>query len=555
MVALLAVSGLALILIASTVIPLSTLTDTPTGHRSTFAGPAVNCTGRTGPPAIQISASPPNGTAPLTVQFSSNVTGGCAPYNVSWRLGEETYRTGPNISYTFQTAGVYDVVANATDSAGNWSTARTTVTVRANCTGHYGLPSISIRGSPNTGTAPLTVQFSANVTGGCPPYRVHWEFGDESEQSGFNTSYTYLSAGTFNVLATVRDAAGNTSQAQMTIVVTGGAGPLTVAVAAVPTTGSTPLAVTAWANVTGGNATSVSIRWAFGDGGTGTGSPVSHIYETVGTFTATATAQGTTTAIGTVKVTVLPASGPPASANLSLIPDPAYVNAPAQVAISVYSNGVSSPYRLSVCFGDGSPCVDGAPSWTGAQPLVFDHLFSTPGNDSVVGTLSNSSGDVLAGATVVVWVFAGPLLTVVATDSRSSGTAPFSSSFEANVSGGTPPYSIAWTFGDGSVGSSVSGEPVAHTYLTSGTFLPSVQVRDSGGHAVNRTVEAVSVSPSSALLPKTYHGVPTSDLLVGSAVGVLGGAIALLVWSRRRRRANRVRTEGERLVRKLEGTE
>ena len=78
----------------------------------------------------------------------------------------------------------------------------------------------------------------------------------------------------------------------------------------------------------------------------------------------------------------------------------------------------------------------------------------------------------------------GPL-DVVAGAHPTSGVAPAVINFYANASGGTPPYSYFWTFGNGGNG---TGATPTYVYDTPGTFYASVYVRDSTGLDVNATV-------------------------------------------------------------------
>src|SRR5260370_16743926 len=55
-------------------------------------------------------------------------------------------------------------------------------------------------------------------------------------------------------------------------------------------------------------------------------------------------------------------------------------------------------------------------------------------------------------------------------------------SFSAPVSGGTPPYTNLWTFGDSS--SSVFN-PTIHVYDTAGNFTVTFTVKDSSGGSAN----------------------------------------------------------------------
>jgi hypothetical protein len=50
--------------------------------------------------------------------------------------------------------------------------------------------------------------------------------------------------------------------------------------------------------------------------------------------------------------------------------------------------------------------------------------------------------------------------------------------FVLSPSGGVPPYTIAWNFGDGGAG---AGTPAAHVYMSTGTFAATATVTDSRG--------------------------------------------------------------------------
>jgi PKD repeat protein len=75
------------------------------------------------------------------------------------------------------------------------------------------LPSLrlSASASPTSGPAPLTVSFTASVSGGTPPYRFAWTFGDGGTSNLQNPSHTYTTAGSFTARVTVTDAAGRTA--------------------------------------------------------------------------------------------------------------------------------------------------------------------------------------------------------------------------------------------------------------------------------------------------------------------------------------------------------
>jgi PKD repeat protein len=73
-------------------------------------------------------------------------------------------------------------------------------------------------------------------------------------------------------------------------------------------------------------------------------------------------------------------------------------------------------------------------------------------------------------------------LTVSIIASPPSGNAPLSVNFRGNVSGGTPPYSYYWSFGDGATSSSANP---SHVYQSSGNYSVTLRVTDSQGNSQN----------------------------------------------------------------------
>src|SRR5215217_6810080 len=66
------------------------------------------------------------------------------------------------------------------------------------------------------------------------------------------------------------------------------------------------------------------------------------------------------------------------------------------------------------------------------------------------------------------------------TSSDTEGVAPATFDFEANVTGGTVPYTYSWDFGDGSVESD-DDESIDHTFDVAGTYNVDLTVTDSTG--------------------------------------------------------------------------
>ena len=82
-------------------------------------------------------------------------------------------------------------------------------------------PTVTANGTPASGTAPLTVAFTAlgaDVDGDTPAYS--WAFGDGGVSTLRNPNHTYVSAGSYTSLVTVTDGKGGMTQATVNVTVT-----------------------------------------------------------------------------------------------------------------------------------------------------------------------------------------------------------------------------------------------------------------------------------------------------------------------------------------------
>lgn len=91
----------------------------------------------------------------------------------------------------------------------------------------------------------------------------------------------------------------------------------------------------------------------------------------------------------------------------------------------------------------------------------------------------------------------------------ASGAAPLAVQFTSHVSGGTAPYSYAWKFGDGNVG---TNQNPLHTYTKAGGYSVALTVKDHAGHTMSASTRITANLP----------GV-TATLLNGSQVAKTSG--------------------------------
>lgn len=239
----------------------------------------------TAPAALRCmaTASPTSGYAPLTVQFSPNVSGGRAPYTYRWQFGDGYTSALANPTHTFQSAGTYSVMLTVTDA--DQRTAGSMVPVTANAA-----PSLTAYagGTPTSGIAPLTVEFSGSASSGVGPYSYSWTFGDGSSATGPVVTHTYASAGTYNAILTVTDSQARTARDTVTISVSAPVMPLTCNLSATPTSGSAPLTVSFTGSASGGLG-GYSYQLRFGDGTSTPAASAAHTYTSAGDFWAVLT--------------------------------------------------------------------------------------------------------------------------------------------------------------------------------------------------------------------------------------------------------------------------
>ncbi|MCI4328571.1 MAG: PKD domain-containing protein, partial [Thermoplasmata archaeon] len=126
------------------------------------------------------------------------------------------------------------------------------------------------------------------------------------------------------------------------------------------------------------------------------------------------------------------------------------------------------------------------------------------GTFDVTVAVSDASGLYATADTQILVVL--PLDIVIAS-TAGVGRAPFTVSLTATTSGGTGPYQVNWSLGDGT---SALGATVTHTYSSGGTFLANATVQDSIGD-IGVAQYPVYVLPSE-LLGSLSIGTPVITL-------------------------------------------
>ncbi|RLB58690.1 MAG: hypothetical protein DRI34_04105 [Deltaproteobacteria bacterium] len=143
--------------------------------------------------------------------------------------------------------------------------------------------------------------------------------------------------------------------------------------------------------------------------------------------------------------------------------------APLAVDFTARVSGGAEPLTFSWDFGDGNTSSEQNPS----------HTFEQAGEYTISCTASDADGKTASASTTLL-VYA-PLEVQVTAD-PAEGLAPLLVKFSSTASGGKPPYTYLWDFGDGASG---EGAATSHLFIITGLFEVTLTVSDSLGNSAS----------------------------------------------------------------------
>ncbi len=243
-------------------------------------GVDCNCT------SMPMAAFTYSGSPTVTFNYTGTTAG---VDSVRWYFGDGGTAITFSPTHTYTAAGVYHVTVRIYSACGN-DVRFATITIPC-----VGLPVCSFTYSGTTATRNFTYTGTPAT-----PDSVAWTFGDGGHATGLSVSHTYLTAGTFNVCATVYTPCGNHTICN-SVTITCASAPI----ASFTNSGAPTTTFTYSGTTTGLD----SVVWHYGDGGHGTGTTSVHSYTLGGSYVACAIAYnhcGWDSACATITVPCVP---------------------------------------------------------------------------------------------------------------------------------------------------------------------------------------------------------------------------------------------------------
>jgi PKD repeat protein len=192
--------------------------------------------------------------------------------------------------------------------------------------------------------------------------------------------------------------------------------------------------------------------------------------------------------------------------------------APLTVYFYAFILGGVPPYTCQWQFSPGNLSN---PQITRGPTINASFIYNQPGTFNVWLTVTDASGNQLQTPVGTKTVNLAPPLTATLTANPAGATAPTLVSFTGVATGGTPPYTYSWYFGDAysppgantppqcnQYTGKLNAEP--HLYSQAGTYQTNLAVIDSAGDNANAAATVTLASPASTGTSSGTGGSGTS---------------------------------------------
>ena len=417
-------------------------------------------------PAVTISPEYTTVDQGVNDTFTANVNGGTYPFNYTWYSGSTVVNYSQSFHMSFSNTGTHSVNVTIRDELGE--TTQTTVSVTV-----IRKPSISING-PDVGDVGTPTTFVGNATYGTEPYDFYWFVNGvnvTTSSSGLYLSYSFTSAGQYNVSIKAVDSQGATASSYLLVSVHPLPG---VTISASKASGDVGFTDSFTSSVSGGSVP-LTYEWFVGGNEVGSQPNLTYTFDSEGTIP--------------IKVRVTDFAGNSASAEINVTVNPL----PAVIISEKYllmDAGASDTFSASGQYGTAPYNY----TWYVGGSIIgygtsASHLFQSPGTYLVKAVLRDANGNT-ASASVTVDIHSGPVPSILA--NRTTVDEGMSVSFLSGISGGTAPYNYTWYVGGSIIG---YGTSASYLFQDPGTYVVELSVRDAFNISGNVSVN-VTVNPS-----------------------------------------------------------
>jgi PKD repeat protein len=390
-------------------------------------------------PTANFNASPLSGCTPLSVQFTNQTIGGqMSSYDWQFPGGTPATSTSTNPTVIYNTAGTFDVMLTATNSAGSNTKVKESFIVT------QAPPVAGFTWQINA----WNIQFT-NTSTYATSYT--WNFGDGNSSAETNPSHQYDTSGIYTITLTVSGTCGTrtfTRSIQLEEVpvpgfsadVTSGCGPLTVS----------------FSNQSSANTD--SIVWLFPGGNPATSTAANPVvtYTEPGTYAVTQTVSNE---VGNNSLT---------QQNLTTVagaPTPGFNTTTTGLSASFENTSLNA---LSYLWNFG----DGSPESTETNP---NHTYLADGVYTITLTATNICGSQVT--TQSITIISAP--TAGFSAAQTMGCGPLTIQFNNQSSSNAT--SFQWQFPGGNPATSTAANPIV-TYDTHGTYSVSLTVGNAAGN-------------------------------------------------------------------------